>query len=281
MKGDAAVKFFDSHCHLDMEEFREDAGAAMSRAMDAGVARVLIASCDEASSFEVLRLAGLQEKGETSGLEILVSAGIHPHEADSASGGISDELAGLSSNKYVAAIGEAGLDFYYDNSPRNTQSEVFEMQIEWAKRAKKPIIVHLRNAANRSEGDAYREACAIMKKNLVGERGGVIHCFSGDKTDAKTVLDLGFYISFAGPLTYPKSESLRDVAAYVPPDRILCETDSPYLAPQSRRGRRNEPAFVPEVYETLADIKKTGMERLAEAVWENGEKLFRLYNMDR
>ena len=148
------------------------------------------------------------------------------------------------------------------------------MQIEWAKRAKKPIIVHLRNAANRGEGDAYREACDIMKKNSAGEQGGVIHCFSGDRPDAKTALDLGFYISFAGPLTYPKSESLRDAAAYVPLDRILCETDSPYLAPQSRRGRRNEPAFVPEVYETLANIKKTGLERLAEAIWENGETLF-------
>jgi TatD DNase family protein len=257
-----------------MEEFRGDAGAVMSRAMDAGVARVLVASCDEASSFEVLRLAGLQEKGETSGLEIMASVGIHPHEADSASGGISDELACLSSNKYAAAIGETGLDFYYDNSPRNAQREAFEMQIEWAKRAKKPIIVHLRNAANRSEGDAYKEAWAIMKKNPVGERGGVIHCFSGDKTDAKTALDFGFYISFAGPLTYPKSEDLRGAAAYAPLDRILCETDSPYLAPQSRRGRRNEPAFVPEVYETLSNVRKTGMERLAESIWENGEKLF-------
>jgi TatD DNase family protein len=257
-----------------MEEFREDAGAAMSRAMEAGVARVLIASCDEKSSFEVLRLAGLQEKGETSGLEIMASIGIHPHEADSASLGISDELSGLSSSKYVAAIGETGLDFYYDNSPRDVQREVFERQIEWARRVCKPVIVHLRNAANRGDGDAYREAAAIMKRNSVGERGGVIHCFSGDKQDARAVLDLGFYISFAGPVTYPKSDGLRDVAAYVPLDRILCETDSPYLAPQRRRGRRNEPAFVPEVYETLANVRKTGMEELAEAIWANGEKLF-------
>jgi TatD DNase family protein len=267
------IKLFDSHCHLDMEEFSGETDEVLKRAGAAGVARVLLAACDEASSREVLKLAKLW-KNAPSGVEARASAGVHPHEAVHASGGLPKSLTDLSSDELVAAIGEMGLDFYYDNSPRKIQAEVFERQIYWAKDAGKPIITHIRNAANRAEGDAYREAMAIMRGAGADEPGGVIHCFSGDKKDARAALDLGFYISFAGPVTYPKADELREAAGYVPEDRLLCETDSPYLAPQSRRGRRNEPALVREVYEKLAETRDTPLERLAGIIWENGERLF-------
>jgi TatD DNase family protein len=261
-----------------MEEFKGEVDAVLARALDAGVNRLLLAACDEASSGAVLKLSG--EKRETSP-QIWASIGIHPHEAEEAlkSDGVLERLAGLLElpcAASVVAIGEMGLDFYYDNSPRTAQAEVFERQILMAKAVRKPIIVHLRNAANRSEGDAYREAVAIMKSAGADSGGGVIHCFSGERRDAKAALDMGFYISFAGPVTYPKADELRDAARYVPPDRILCETDSPYLAPQSRRGRRNEPSFVREVYERVADVRGLPVTEFAAAVWENGEKLFRV-----
>lgn len=268
---DDTVRLFDSHCHLDMEEFHGRIDEILERARTAGIKRILLAACDETSSYEVLRIA---TRGNAAGIEIWAAAGVHPHEAESTASGLPEELTDLTQNTRVVAVGEMGLDFYYDHSPRNIQIQVFEWQIEWAKKAKKPIIVHLRNESNREEGDAYKEAISIMKKNNAQECGGVIHCFSGNKDDAKAALDLGFYISFAGPLTYPKAQELRDVAAYVPLDRIFCETDSPYLAPQSHRGKRNEPALVRDVYEKMAEIKNMPLEKLAEDIWRNSEELF-------
>lgn len=265
------IRLFDSHCHLDMKEFRGQLDAVLQNARDAGVRRVLLAACDEMSSYEVLRIAA---DAPELGVEIWTAAGVHPHDAHSVADGLPEELTDLSRNERVVAIGEMGLDFYYDNSPRKEQADVFAWQIDWARRAHKPIIVHLRNAERRPDGDAYREAMRIMKANGAEACGGVIHCFSGEVPDARAALDMGFYISFAGPVTYPKAAALREAAAYVPQDRLLCETDSPYLAPQSRRGRRNEPAMVREVYERVAEVRGMSLEKLAEIVWENGEQLF-------
>ena len=263
------IQLFDSHCHLDMQEFRGGVREALLRAREAGVCRVLLAACDEASSYEVLNIA---RTVEACGVEVWAAAGVHPHEAAGVQGGLPEELTDLGSNRLVVAIGEMGLDYYYDNSPRDVQAAVFEEQLEWAGRVDKPVIVHLRNAAERSHGDAYKDAIAILKCHR-GARG-VIHCFSGNKSDAAAALDLGFYISFAGPLTYPKAQELRDVAAYVPLDRILCETDSPYLAPQTYRGKRNEPAYVRYVYERLAEVRGVPPEELAPIIWKNSERLF-------
>jgi TatD DNase family protein len=280
------IKLFDSHCHLDAEEFREDFDLVLARAFEAGVARLLMAADSEVSSREVLKLAGKKSEkngqGEASpeSPEIWASIGIHPHEAEGALEG-GDIPKGLLSlldmpeGNLIVAIGETGLDFFYDDSPRTAQAEAFERQILWAKSARKPVIVHIRNAANRSEGDAGREAMAIMRNCGADACGGVIHCFSGDKRDAKAALDMGFYISFAGPVTYPKADELRKTAAYVPLDRLLCETDSPYLAPQGRRGKRNEPAFVRDAYEKIAGVRNLPLEEFAAAVWENGERLFK------
>ncbi|MDR1916931.1 MAG: TatD family hydrolase [Synergistaceae bacterium] len=266
---DSAV-FFDSHCHLDMEEFNDDRNDVLERAESSGVRRILLAACDETSSREVLRLA----KSITGHIEIWASSGVHPHEARTVEHGLPEELTALASRDEVKAIGEIGLDYYYDNSPRDIQRVVFERQLEWASESQKPVIVHLRNAPERKSGDAYSEAMSIIKNHPALDRRGVIHCFSGDVNDARAALDLGFYISYAGPITYPKASELRETAAFVPLDRILCETDSPYLAPQSRRGKRNEPALVREAYIKISETRNIPLASLASAVWENGERLF-------
>jgi TatD DNase family protein len=267
---DDTIKFFDSHCHLDMEEFDADRDEVLRRAMDAGVRKILLAACDEASSGEIFRMAS----GENdSGVELLATAGVHPHEASGVAGGLPEGLVKLSGEKKISAIGEIGLDYYYDNSPRKIQRDVFERQLDLAARARKPVLLHLRNAKSRSDGDAYGEAMSVIK-NFPGLIGGVVHCFSGDKSDARAALDLGFYVSFAGPLTYPKADELREAAKYSPLDRILCETDAPYLAPQSKRGRRNEPALVTDVYAKLAEVKGLTLGEAARAVWDNGVRLF-------
>jgi TatD DNase family protein len=265
------IRIFDSHCHLDMEEFQGEIGGVLTRARDAGVVRILLAACDEMSSRETINIA---RDFASHGVGILASAGVHPHEASSVAYGLPEELTDLSANERVAAIGEMGLDFFYENSPREIQAEVFELQMEWAAREGLPVIIHLRGAQDRRNGDAYRDAIPILKRALSPVSGGVVHCFSGDRNDAAAALDMGLYISFAGPVTYPKAAELRDVAGYVPLDRILCETDAPYLAPQSRRGRRNEPALVREVYEKIASIRNVPLHDFAEAVWENGNRLF-------
>ncbi len=262
---------FDSHCHLDMEAFRGRVEDVLKRAYDAGVRRVLLVACDETSSYDVIRIAS---EFKNSGIETWAAVGVHPHEASGVAGGLPEELTDLSANPYVVAIGEMGLDYYYDHSPRDVQAEVFEQQIAWARNAGKPIIVHLRNAEKRAEGDAYHDAIHILKRAGASDCGGIIHCFSGEVSDARAALDLGFYISFAGPITYPKATMLREAAAFVPLDRVLCETDSPYLAPQSRRGKQNEPALVREVYEKMAEVRKIPLDKLAETTWQNADRLF-------
>ncbi|MDR0764474.1 MAG: TatD family hydrolase [Synergistaceae bacterium] len=264
------IRFFDSHCHLDMEAFSGDFDAVVSRAGEAGVRRALLVACDVRSSFEVIRIAREVKRPD---IAFLASAGVHPHEAGTVRGGLPRELEELADASEAAAIGEIGLDYYYDNSPRDIQMAVFETQMEWAERAKKPILVHLRNAQSRDAGDAYGEAMTAIA-NHTKLSGGVIHCFSGNIGDARRALDLGFYISFAGPITYPKSSESREAAVYVPTDRVLCETDSPYLAPRSRRGKRNEPANVREVYEKIAQLRGVSLNEFSASVWENGERLF-------
>jgi TatD DNase family protein len=252
-----------------MEEFSGDVGDVLSRARAAGVCRALLAACDGPSCAAIVQLA---DRYKECGVELLASAGIHPHEAASASEGLPDGLKSMAYSSGISAVGEIGLDYYYDNSPRDVQRRVFNLQLELASEAKKPILIHLRNSKERGSGDAYGEAMAMMKSRT--GLSGVIHCFSGNTDDARRALDMGFYISFAGPITYPKAAALREAAVYASLDMILCETDSPYLAPQQKRGRRNEPAFVRDVYDKVAEVRGISLEELSEAVWRNGENLF-------
>lgn len=247
-----------------MEELAPDIEAVIDRMAAAGVARAIVVGCDEMSSREAIDAA---RRYSNDRVKLYATVGVHPHDASSAEAGLPEELTDLAANSLCAAVGEIGLDFYYDNSPRDVQRRVFAEQIEWAREARKPIVLHLRNA--KSGGDAYGEAMKTLRAHHADEIGGVVHCFSGTVDDARSALDLGFFVSFAGPVTYPKATELREAAKLVPLDRILCETDSPYLAPQSRRGKRNEPALVAEVYDMVARVKGISVEMLADAVWRN------------
>ncbi|WP_029166017.1 TatD family hydrolase [Aminiphilus circumscriptus] len=252
----------DTHCHLDMEQFGEDLETVLDRAAEAGLRRLLVVGADETSSFVAHRLAL-----DYAARGVFAAVGVHPHDASTAAEGLSAELRDLANAPCVAAIGETGLDYHYDHSPRDVQRRVFADHVAWAVEAEKPLVVHIR--------EAYGDALALLRTEGASRCGGVIHCFSGTWEDAKAALDLGFYVSFAGPVTFPRSTELREISGRIPADRILCETDAPYLAPQPFRGRRNEPAYVRFVYETIADVRKTTFEALAEQIWKNAETLFR------
>jgi TatD DNase family protein len=245
-----------------MEEFAPDLDEVLSRAAGAEVESILVVGSDEVGSAAALELVKTRGKGG-----LFAAVGIHPHESSSAFSGIPNALKKMARSPEVVAIGETGLDFFYEHSPRDVQERVFAEHVALAKRVKKPLVVHVR--------DAYPEALEILKSEGAHECGGVIHCFSGSLEDAFTAIELGFFISFAGPLTYPKNAGLRDVAAALPLERLLCETDAPFLSPQPRRGRRNEPSNVAYVYQALAEAREIPLEECAGALWENASRLFR------
>lgn len=260
----------DTHCHLNREYYPDGLGDVFARAAENEVRRLVFASADVATSREAAALAGARRDEP----EIYALAGVHPHEAEKVSPDYIAELEEVAKSERVCAIGEIGLDYFYDHSPREVQRRVFREQIGLAKRIGKPIAIHVRDAQERCAGDANGELLRILREEGAEETGGVIHCFSGHMEDAEAALALGFYISFAGPVTYPKNQALREVAMAVPLDRILCETDSPYLAPQGFRGKQNEPWHVRSVYEYLSMLKGLSLEDFALAVKENGERLF-------
>lgn len=262
----------DSHCHLNREYYPDGLEGVFQRAADAEVKRMIFASADVATSREAAELA----RAHTDAPEIYALAGVHPHEAAAAESAYINEIRELAREPRVVAVGEIGLDYFYDISPRETQRRVLREQLELAKEIKKPVVIHVRDAKEKSGGDANGELLAILREHGADKIGGVIHCFSGSMRDAEAALELGFYISFAGPVTYPKNRALREVAVSVPLDRILCETDSPYLAPQGFRGKTNEPFHVREVYEYLSMLKGVPMDGFAAAVKENVERAFGL-----
>lgn len=260
----------DSHCHLNKEYFPEGFAGVFERAAENGVRRMLCASVDVASSLEAAAMA----QAFTSEPELYALAGVHPHEAAAVSADYLSDIAAVADKPRVSAVGEIGLDYFYDLSPRETQRRVFCEQLELAGALGMPVVIHVRDAQNRKDGDANGELLALLRECRACKKGGVIHCFSGCMKDAEAALELGFYISFAGPVTYPKNQPLREVAMSVPLNRLLCETDSPYLAPQRFRGKPNEPYHVREVYEYLSMLKGLSVEEFAYAVKENGERLF-------
>jgi TatD DNase family protein len=197
------------------------------------------------------------------------ATGIHPHNASAHAGHVSESIAQLErrvQEQGAVAIGEIGLDYHYDFSPRDVQQEVFRAQIALARRLSMPVVIHTREAMD----DTLR----LLKEEGGGELRGVFHCFTGDAEMAQAVLRLGFYLSFAGILTFPKAESLREAARMAPVDRLLVETDAPYLAPVPHRGKRNEPAFVARIVERLAEVRSTSAAEMAAATTANGANLF-------
>jgi TatD DNase family protein len=196
-----------------------------------------------------------------------VSAGVHPHEAKLATQAVYDELLGLAREKRIVAIGEIGLDFHYDHSPRDVQREAFRRQLRLARDAGLPVIVHTR--------EADLETAAILEDERAGECGGVIHCFTGGHELARRALALGFFLSFSGIVAFPRAEVIQQVARETPSDRLLVETDAPFLAPPPHRGKRNEPAHVVEVARKLAALRGEAIEDVGRASLGNFRRLFR------
>jgi TatD DNase family protein len=249
----------DSHTHVDAPQFAADREAVIAAAFAAGVTRLVDAGGDLASSEAAVALARCYPG------QVFAGVGVHPHEATTFSDETPAVLRALAVQPGVVAIGEIGLDYYYMNSPRAAQQEVFVRQLELARELDLPIIVHNR--------DAHEDLMALLRAHGQGVRG-VLHCFSGDLRMAWEGLDLGFFISFAGPLTFRKS-ALPEVAAQIPLDRVLIETDSPYLSPHPLRGKRNEPRNVVLVAERLAEIRGLPLEEIATRTTANAQALFR------
>ncbi len=255
-------ELIDSHAHLDASEYDGDRAAMLQRAHAAGVSTVLTVGIG-ATLAEIRGAITLAEQHDW----IFAAAGFHPHEAAHAGDAELAALAELLRNPRVVAWGEIGLDYHYDHSPRDVQAVVFRKQLELARRAKLPVIIHCR--------DAWQDCLEILDQDWrFSGLGGVLHCFSGTAEEARRGIDMGFFVSFAGNVTFPKSQELRDVARALPLSWLLIETDSPYLAPPPHRGRRNEPAFVAEVARTLATVRDLPVAEIAAATADNFRRLF-------
>ena len=254
----------DTHVHLLSKQFNHDRYEVIERAFAAGNEFLVEVGTDLRTSEDAVKLA--QSRAQT-GQQIYAAVGVHPHDANKVNDNVLATLEKLAGEPRVVAIGEAGLDFYRDLSPRDIQKKVFVEQISLAKRKGLPLIVHIRNA--------YREALDILGEERAFEVGGVLHCFSGDSASADRAINLGFSLGFGGTITYPGSGSSR-LAANLPLETILLETDCPYLTPEPYRKRRNEPAYVSLVLDCLARLRNVPRAKVEEVTSQNARELFRL-----
>jgi len=254
----------DSHCHLADPAFAGDLDQVVRRAHDAGVSDGLciLAFGDAAESAQAARV-----RAAWPGVKFAI--GVHPHQAHEFAGREGEVTAAvrsaLSNELGVRAIGEIGLDYHYDLSPRDVQREVFRAQVRLARETGLPVVVHTR--------EADEDTVSILRDEGAGEVRGIFHCFSGTEQLAREALDLGFLLSFSGMVTFPKAQSIRTIAAEVPADRLLAETDCPYLAPVPMRGRRNEPAFVARTVATLAEVRRVAVDDLDRVMTSNFARL--------
>jgi TatD DNase family protein len=255
------VTLVDSHCHLDSEQFDPDRDAVIERALAAGVTQmVAIGTGNGPPDLE----AGIRLADRFSAL--LATVGVHPHDAAKATDETWQRLSALLAHPKVVAVGEMGLDYHYDFSPRDVQRAVFVEQMRIAHDAHKPIVIHTR--------EAWDDTITLLEQHWApAGLGGIMHCFSGGPREAEQALALGFYLSFGGIVTFPKALDLQQAARVAPADRILIETDAPYLAPVPRRGKRNEPAFVVETARKLAELRGETVEHIATLTRENFKRL--------
>jgi TatD DNase family protein len=262
--------FVDSHAHLDGKQFDADREQVIARAREAGVrTMVAIGNGDGPPMLD----AGIQLAERHAFLYATI--GIHPHEARLADDTAYQSMEQLARHPKVIAWGEIGLDYHYDHSPRNTQQQVFTRQMELAAAAKLPIVIHCR-PSDGSE-NAWDDCLGLIKDQWAPKGlGGILHCFTGNSTQAKRALDMGFMISFAGNVTFPKAQQIRDAALEVPLDRMFIETDCPYLAPVPHRGKRNEPAFVRETARKLGELRGLSMDDIGEQTARNFYNFFKL-----
>ncbi len=258
---DTAPSLIDTHAHLDDQQFEEDREEVIGRARGAVVEQIITVACwDHQHGFDpALKIADSHDN-------VYAAIGIHPHDARLAGDEAFQQIESLAGRAKVVAIGEIGLDYHYDNSPRDIQQEVFRRQVQLAISLNLPIIVHTR--------EADRDTLDILKEEGAGETGGVLHCFSGGYEMARECLDMGFLLSFTGIITFPRATALHEVVKKVPVERMLIETDCPYLAPVPYRGKRNEPAYVVETAKRIAALKGLSLDDVARITTLNAQGLF-------
>jgi TatD DNase family protein len=264
----------DSHAHLDSPRYDADRDELLQRAWQQGVRTVLsIGIGDGPDTMQQALELSQRYAGKPEIPRILATAGIHPHEAQLADAAALQKLDGLLANPDVLAVGEIGLDYYYDHSPREQQKQAFAQQMEIAAARRRPIIIHCRPSDGST--NAWDDTLAMIENNWMGTNlGGILHCFTGEWEHARRAMDGGFLISFAGNVTFPKAESIRQVAAKVPLDRMLIETDAPFLAPLPHRGKRNEPAWVVRVADKLGEVCGVPAELVASSTANNFFRFF-------
>lgn len=252
---------FDTHAHYDDDKFAEDRYEVIEKAHESGVSYIINAATDVKSCEDSLALAHRYEY-------VYAAVGIHPHEVGDADDNALDEVARLAKDSKVVAIGEIGLDYYYDFAPRELQKHWFAQQINLAKELKLPVIVHDR--------EAHQDSLEIIKQEKANEVGGVFHCYSGSLEMAKELLNNNFYISVGGSLTFKNAKKLVEVVRWIPLDKLLIETDCPYLTPEPHRGKRNDSSYVRFVAEKVAEIKQISVETVADVTLNNAKSLFNI-----
>ncbi|PNT91513.1 TatD family hydrolase [Clostridium thermosuccinogenes] len=252
---------FDTHAHFDDERFDDDRDEVIRKAHESGVSYILNASSDMDSSRKSMALADKYDF-------IYAAVGVHPHSAGEMKEDDLEILAGYASHPKVVAIGEIGLDYYYDNSPRNVQKYWFARQIRLAREVGLPVVIHDR--------DAHEDTLAIIRAEGASEVGGVFHCYTGSVEMAKEVLKNNFYIALGGAVTFKNARKLLDVAKFVPEDRLLIETDCPYMTPEPYRGKRNDSGYVRLVAEKIAELRGVTFEEIAQITAQNARRLFKI-----
>ena len=257
------MELFDSHCHLEDERFQGEVEDVLARMAEAGVNRCILASSDMPTGTKIVGLADQYP-------QVYGMVGFHPHEASQFREEDLEQMAQWLKHDKIVGVGEIGLDYYYDHSPRDVQRQVLERQLDFALEQNVPVAFHIR--------DAHGDTLDMFSRRKGRLPEGVLHCFSGSLECARQYLDMGFYLSFAGPVTFKNAAKLQEVAEYCPIDRLLVETDSPYLAPVPLRGQRNEPANVRFVAQMVAELKGMDAEQLARHAFENTCRLYRIPN---
>jgi TatD DNase family protein len=261
------LNLIDTHCHLNFQQFDADRDAVVERADRAGVSRILIPAVDAHSASQAVALAA-----DYAG--VFASVGIHPNDTASLTDSDLDRIRELASAPKVVAIGEIGLDYHWDKSPKEAQWRAFEAQLALARDLGMPVIIHNREASE--DVITILEAWARDLPPTLKDRPGVLHSFSAPQSIAERALACGFYLGFTGPITYKNADDLRQIAALIPLDRLLIETDAPYLTPTPHRGQRNEPAYVRLVAERIAALRRLPLDEIARATTANAERLFQL-----
>ncbi|MCA0452809.1 MAG: TatD family hydrolase [Chloroflexi bacterium] len=257
----------DTHCHINFDAYDSDRAEILGRAADAGVELIIIPSVDLATNDEILKLT--EEHSNLYG-----AVGIHPNSTAAFTDAMLGAIATASQSPKVIAIGEIGLDYHWRESPKGTQWKAFEAQLALAKQLELPVIIHNREASD--DVMAILDAWVKDLPPALRERPGVMHSFSAPQAIAERALAAGFYLGFTGPITYKNADQLRHIAANIPLDRMLVETDGPFLTPVPHRGKRNEPAYIPLIVERLATIKQISPEVLGAATTENALRLFQI-----